>query len=283
MPDERSRDALVEHHGHAARRDLARIEPLHRALAGGAADLLRRLEIGAVARRGEIVVAFHAGAFAGDRLDRHAVARSEIGAAKSAARHQHHAADAGGSRGAAGLGDAFDRDRGALRGRGERLEVADARHRVVEQIEIGQIAREPLRLGETGEPVLRRGARHRDDALGDRVDDAVAVAGEIVGRNHRLAAADEGAQADIVAFGALRGLDASVAYVDRLGDAAHRDGIRRIGAVTARRLDQPLGDLCETRLIEETAHGVVARMGCGRDVGQLELEMGISARANKRI
>src|ERR1700722_1763912 len=106
-----------------------------------------------------------------------------------------------------------------------------------------------------GKPVLRCGARHRDDALGDRVDGSVAVGGEIVGRYHRLAAADEGAQADIVAFGALRGFDAAVAYVDRLGDAAHRDGIRRIGTVTAGGLDQPLGYLCEARLIEERGHG----------------------------
>ena len=167
---------------------------------------------------------------------------------------------------------------------GERLEFVDARHRLVEQIEIGQIAREPLRLGETGEPVLRCGARHRDDALGDRVDGTVAVAGEIVGRNHRLAAADEGAQADIVAFGALRGLDAAVAYLDRLGDAAHRDRIRRVGAVTAGGLDQPFGDLCEARLIEETAHGDTSWLDwVAKDAGCCTQRDGHVGPANKRI
>ena len=41
--DERARDARIEHHRHLAGRDLARIEPRDRALAGAAADLLRAL------------------------------------------------------------------------------------------------------------------------------------------------------------------------------------------------------------------------------------------------
>ena len=69
------------------------------------------VEIGGVQRRGEIVVALHAGAFAGDRRHRQAVARAEIGAVKAVAGHQHHAADAGRGRGAAGFGDARDRER----------------------------------------------------------------------------------------------------------------------------------------------------------------------------
>ena len=57
--------------------------------------LLGRFQVGGVQRRGEIVVALHAGAFAGDRHRGHRVARAHIGAAKAVARHQHHAADAG--------------------------------------------------------------------------------------------------------------------------------------------------------------------------------------------
>ena len=50
MIDERTGNARIEHHRHAARRHLARIEPLDRALAGGAADLVRRFKVGGMQR-----------------------------------------------------------------------------------------------------------------------------------------------------------------------------------------------------------------------------------------
>ena len=119
-------------------------------------------------------------------------------------------------------------------------------------ISIRQVAREPFRIGKSGEAVLRRGPRHRDHAFGDGIDEPIgAVAGEVVGRDHRLAAADEGAQADIVALGALGFLDAAVAHVDRLGNAAHRDRVGGIGAVAPCRLDQALGDLRQSGLVEQ--------------------------------
>ena len=68
-----------------------------------------------------------------------------------------------------------------------------------------------------------------------------AVAADIVGRDHRLALADQHAQADIVAFGALGFLDAAVAHLDALRDAAHRDRVGGIGAGALGGLDQPLG------------------------------------------
>src|SRR5581483_1730280 len=71
-------DPAIEHHRHAAGRGFHRVQPLHRALAG-------------------------------DGGHRDAVARAEIAALKSVARHQHHAADAGGGRGAARLAYALDR------------------------------------------------------------------------------------------------------------------------------------------------------------------------------
>jgi thioredoxin reductase (NADPH) len=58
---------------------------------------------------------------------------------------------------------------------------------------------------------LGRGTRHGDGALGERVE---AVALEVVGGNDRLLAADNDAQAEIVAFGALRLLDRAVAHLD---------------------------------------------------------------------
>jgi len=82
-----------------------------------------------------------------------------------------------------------------------------------------------------------------------------AVAAHVVGRNHRLALADQHAQADIVALGALALLDASVAQLDGLRDAAHRHGIGRIGARASGSLDQPLGKRAQGRLIEQVATG----------------------------
>ena len=48
MRHQRAGDARIEHHRHLARRHLARVEPRDRALAGGAADLLRRFQIAGV-------------------------------------------------------------------------------------------------------------------------------------------------------------------------------------------------------------------------------------------
>src|ERR1035437_8383373 len=114
--NQRAGHSAVEHHRHFAGGYLSWVEPLERALAGGAADLLRRLQIGGVQHRGMIVVALHAGAFTGDRGHRQAVARAQIGAAKTVAGDQHHAADAGRCRGAARLSDALDREPGDFGG-----------------------------------------------------------------------------------------------------------------------------------------------------------------------
>ena len=116
MRHQRAGDARIEHHRHLARRHLARIEPRDGALAGAAADFVRAFQIARMAHAGIIVVALHAGAFAGDRRHRHAVAGAEIGAAEAVARHQHHAADAGGGRRAARFADALDREPGRFGG-----------------------------------------------------------------------------------------------------------------------------------------------------------------------
>ena len=115
--NQRARHTRIEHHRHLAGRNFTRVEPFHRALAGGAPDFLRALQIGGVQHARIIVIALHAGAFAGDRGHRQAVARAEIGPAEAVTGHQHHAADAGRSRGAARFGDALDRERRPLRRR----------------------------------------------------------------------------------------------------------------------------------------------------------------------
>ena len=98
-------------------------------------------------RRGVIIIPLHRGPLAGNCSHRHALARAEIGAAEAVARHQHHAADAGRSGGAARGGDAPDRERGALGTVGAIFQLGDARKIRVEQIEIGKVVRQSVRVG----------------------------------------------------------------------------------------------------------------------------------------
>ena len=103
------------------------------------------------------------------------------------------------------------------------------------------------RIGEAGELVLGRDLRHRDRALGERRD----VARDVVGRHDRGAAADEDAQTDVVAFGALGFLDRAFAHADRKRHRAHRDRVGGIGAGAARRGDQTFGEIGQSGLVEK--------------------------------
>ena len=148
---------------------------------------------------------------------------------------QHHAADASGRRGAAGFGDAFDREPRLLRAARRLFERGGVGQRTVDQIEIGKFARQPLRIREPGVAILRRHIGHRNRALGQRCN---AIACDVIGGHHRLPAADQHAQADVVALRAFRFLDGAVAHLDRLRHRAHRHRIGRIGAGGARGLQQ---------------------------------------------
>ena len=119
----------------------------------------------------------------------------------------------------------------------------------IEQIELGEIARQQRRIGEPDIFVFGRNARHRHRAFGELRD---AVAGDVVGGDHRLALPDQHAQADIVAFGALGFLDAAVAHLDALRDAAHRNRIGGVSAGAFGGLDQALREVRQHRLIEQT-------------------------------
>ncbi len=99
----------------------------------------------------------------------------------------------------------------------------------------GGFLRQQRRIGEAGEAVLGRGARHGHRALGQRRE---AVAVEIVGRDHRLLLADQDAQPEIVAFGALQFLDGAVAHLDRQRHAAHGDRVGLVGAGALGRGDE---------------------------------------------
>ena len=174
--------------------------------------------------------------------------RAEIGVAKSGAGHQHHAADAGRRRRAAGFGHALDRKARDFRRARHGFEVGDLRQLRIEQIEIGKGLCKLAWIGEAGELVGRRHFRHRHRALGERSD---AVAGNIVGRDHRLLLPDQHAQADIVAFRALGFLDRSFAHFDRLRHAAGGDGVGGVSAGAARGFDQPFGQFGQGGLVEE--------------------------------
>ena len=172
-------------------------------------------------------------------------------AMEAVARHQHQAADAGRGRGAAGFADARDRHGRRLRLARAPFQHADVGHVGIEQIERGRVVRQQRRIGEAGEAVVGRGARHGHRALGQR---RKAVAVEIVGRDHRLLPADEDAQPEIVAFGALRFLDGAVAHLDRQRHAAHGDRVGLVGAGALGGGDDPFGDVGEGGLVEERWH-----------------------------
>ena len=185
------------------------------------------------------------------------MARTQIGAVEAGRGHQHHAADAARGRGAAGLRYALDREAGRFGFAGPALQFGRRRNLAVEQIEIGKLACQQRRVGEADKFIVGRHARHRDRALGKFGD---AIAGDVVGRNHRLALPDQHAQPDIVAFRALGFLDAPVTYLDALRYAAHRDRIGSIGAGALCRLDQALRQRRKCRLIEQ----VRGRGGAGK-------------------
>ena len=122
----------------------------------------------------------------------------------------------------------------------------------VEQIEIGEIARQQRRIGETDIFVVGRDPRHGDGALGELGD---AIAADVVGRDHRLAPSHQHAQSDIVAFRALGFLDASVAHLDALRNAAHRHRVGGVRAGASGGLDQTLRQRAQGGLIEQVGGG----------------------------
>ena len=155
---------------------------------------------------------------------------------------------------AARFGHALDREAGGFGFAGAAFEFRGRGDLRIEQIEIGEIARQQRRIGEADIFVVGRDARHRDRALGELGD---AVAADVVGRDHRLALPDQHAQSDIVAFRALGFLDASVAHLDALRNAAHRDRVGGVGAGALGGLDQALRQRAQRGLIEQVGGGGV--------------------------
>ncbi|KTT62964.1 hypothetical protein NS334_17085, partial [Sphingomonas endophytica] len=77
--------------------------------------------------------------------------------------------------------------------------------------------------------------------------------------DNSLALADEHPEANVVALGALGFLDAAIAHLDALRDAAHRDGIGGVGARTPGGIDQTLREVAERGLVEQIGGITVSR------------------------
>ena len=172
----------------------------------------------------------------------------KIGAVESAGGHQHHAANSGRGRCAAGFGHALDGKAGRFGLNGAPFKFGCRGNLGIEQIELGKIARQQRRIGQTDIFVVGRDPRHRDRALGKFGD---AIAADVVGRDHRLALPDQHAQSDIVAFRTFGFLDAPVAHLDALRNAAHRNRVGSVGARAPGGLNQPLRQRAQGRLIEQ--------------------------------
>ncbi len=122
-------------------------------------------------------------------------------------------------------------------------------------------------IGEAGETVVGRGARHRDGAFGQSVQ---AIALQIIGRDDGLLASDDDAQAEVVAFRALGFFDGAVAHLDGQRDRTNRERIGLIGAGAARGIHEAFGELGEVGLIEKGLHFLAGL--CGKS-GKHKLNM----------
>ena len=110
--------------------------------------------------------------------------------------------------------------------------------------------RQSVRVGKSGERILRGRSRHGDGAL--REFGSVGL--DVVGGYDRLAAADKDAQPHIVAFGALGFLDCGLAHLDRKRHRAQRQRVGGIRSGPASGCDQPLGEIGQRGLIEKRGH-----------------------------
>lgn len=108
--------------------------------------------------------------------------------------------------------------------------------------------RQQRRIGETHIVIVRCNLRHRHRPFGQLRN---TIAADVVGGDHRLALADQHAQADVVAFGTFRFFNVAVPDFDALRDAAHRDSISGIRARTFRGFYEPLRQRAQCSLIEK--------------------------------
>ena len=200
MADEAAADARVEHHRHRPARHPHRIEPGDGPLAGAAAGDFRRFEVGEVADLVLGIIALHARAGAGDDARIAAIAARRVAAAEAVAGRQSEDRPPRRSAAALAVGDAGDGAGGLLGRQGAFLERGGRGIGPVVALDVDGLATQQAIVGgEAGIGVLRRLARHRGGPFDQRRQRLVR---QIRGGDARRAAADEQAQADLLAFGA---------------------------------------------------------------------------------
>ena len=139
--------------------------------------------------------------------------------------------------------------------------TATRRQLGIEQIEIGNIARQLGRVGQAGEAILGRDPRHRDGALGQlrRRRALMSLVDTTAWRLPTSTRSPTSSPSERSRF-----LDLAVAHLDRQRHRAHRDRIGGIGAGAARGRHQALGEIGERGLIEQGGHGGFLPLLSGR-------------------
>ena len=162
---------------------------------------------------------------------------------------EHETAHAGGGGRARRIGDAGNVEGGGFRrerGLGQRVGLHFGR---IELVQVEEIAREALGIGERGEGILRRHSRHGHGALGERRGVEAGI-----GRNAGDTLADKDPEGEFVALGGVGALHLAEAHGDRFRPAAHHDGIGLVGARPSCVVDQLLRTVAQVFGIDCVGH-----------------------------
>ena len=242
VADQAAGDLRGVEHGALACGDLAPAEAAHGALAGAPPHGLGRLELGRVARHRPPVVPLHGLALARDHGAAHAVARGLVAAEEAMGVAVHRGPLVGGDGGALGVGDApVHGARGVLAGRGQRDRALGVEPPRVVEVELGPLAREPLRWRQPRAGVLARVACDGERGLHRR---AHRVLAQVRGAGAALAPAHVHRDTDALVAVELHGLHLPQAHRRREPPVDAGRGLGGIGAAGTRRLQgqrhQPL-------------------------------------------
>ncbi len=258
VTEQPGRHGRLEQHGNFHGLQLARTQPAHAALARPAPHRLHRLEVLGGARDGVPVVALHLVALAGDHRAGEAVARARIAAAEAQGVGVDEVRLLRRDAGAFRVGDA--------RVHRERRRLARARpldrllHRQIPwmvQIEIGQIARQQVGIGQPGAVVGGREARDRERRL-HRVPHRLRREVRGAGMTALLAEVDGDAHALVAVV--LDGLHLTSAHGDVLAEALADFGLGGAGPEAAGVVEDVGCDLAQ--LVDAVGEGAGGH-GCG--------------------
>ena len=235
MADQAARDTAVIDHRHAGALRLARVEAADGVFPGGTADLCGRHQILEMHGTRPFVVAFHAGALAGENGAGQGVTAAAVAAAETIGGREHNAGSAPARLGALGIGHALGGARGVLGLRRHREQFLGGGPSLVVEIEVGPALRQQLRRSDAASRIFRYHASHVDGTTGQLAQRS----GCKVGRGDEgLALAHEHAQAEIAAFAALELFALAQSLGDRDRLAVDKQGVGRVSASLLRPLQQ---------------------------------------------